>query len=142
MYKHILLGIDLHPKCDKALLAKAAALAKLHGATLSVVHAVEHINSYGMVQAYPGVVNIEESLCSAAKEALSKLCVHSHVPESHQHVEMGSPKLVIADKVKALNADLVIVGAHGRHGLSFLMGSTASSVLGEADCDVLAIHLK
>jgi universal stress protein A len=37
--------------------------------------------------------------------------------------------------------DLVVVGSHGRHGLSLLLGSTANGVLHGAGCDVLAVRV-
>jgi universal stress protein A len=39
-------------------------------------------------------------------------------------------------------ADLIVVGSHGRHGIKMLLGSTANAVLHHAHCDVLAVRLK
>ena len=41
-----------------------------------------------------------------------------------------------------LQADLIVLGSHGRHGLALLLGSTANGVLHHAKCDVLAVRLK
>jgi len=39
-------------------------------------------------------------------------------------------------------ADLIVIGSHGRHGLQRLLGSTATPVLHNAKCDVLAVRIK
>jgi len=38
--------------------------------------------------------------------------------------------------------DLIVVGSHGRHGLSLLLGSTSTGVLHGAKCDVLAVRIQ
>lgn len=141
-YRHILLGLDLHPECDLTVARKTQQLAKLFGAKLTVVHAVEHINSYGIGQAYPGMLDVEEELVKAAKAELTRICGELKIPTENQIVEVGSPKMVMFDLVKELNADLIVVGSHGRHGLELLLGSTANSVLHNAECDVLAIRIR
>ncbi len=40
-----------------------------------------------------------------------------------------------------INADLIVVGSHGRHGFALLMGSTANGVLHGARRDVLAVRV-
>ncbi|MEZ5528918.1 MAG: universal stress protein [Porticoccaceae bacterium] len=39
------------------------------------------------------------------------------------------------------NVDLIVVGSHGRHGLSLILGSTATGVLHGSQCDVLAVKV-
>ncbi|HHQ41669.1 MAG TPA: universal stress protein, partial [Chromatiales bacterium] len=38
-------------------------------------------------------------------------------------------------------ADLIVLGSHGRRGLTRLLGSTADAVLHSARCDVLAVRI-
>jgi universal stress protein A len=42
---------------------------------------------------------------------------------------------------KQIGADLIVLGSHGRWGLELLLGTTTDSVLGAADCDVLAVRV-
>jgi len=142
LYQNIILALDLHPECDLALLHKAQNLATLFGARLTVAHAVEKMYSYGIGQAYPGILDIEAELLSAAKEELAKLCTPAGIPVENQIVRSGSPKLVLFTLATEQKADLIIVGSHGRHGLGLLLGSTANSVLHNAACDVLAIRVE
>ena len=142
VYNHIVLGIDLHPECDITVAQKAIKLAQFYNAKLTVVHAVEYLNSYGVGQAYPGLLDIEAELLKAAKEELAKICADIGIPKDCQHVRLGSAKVVLFEMVEELHADLIVVGSHGRHGLSLLLGSTANSVLHNAACDVLAIRIQ
>jgi universal stress protein A len=140
-YQHILLAVDLHPECDKLTIERVANLAKSNGAEISLVHAIEHIHAYGIAQAYPAVLNFEEDMQRIAREELAKIGIQLGVPVSRQFVEFGSPKAVILEKTPEIKADLVVVGSHGRHGISLLLGSTANSVLHHAPCDVLAVRV-
>jgi nucleotide-binding universal stress UspA family protein len=53
----------------------------------------------------------------------------------------GDPRSVILDTAKTWQADLIVVGSHGRHGLDrFLMGSVAESVAVHAHCSVAVVR--
>lgn len=141
-YTHMLLAIDLHPCCDKALLQHGLALAKEHGAKVTLIHAVEHLNAYGVAQAYPSVLEVEDKLVEDAKAELAKIKQEYKMQSVEAIVEVGSPKMIILDYAKEHNVDLIVLGSHGRHGLQLLLGSTANAVLHNAHCDVLAVRLK
>lgn len=141
-YQHILLAIDLHPGCDKTTGKKAVAMAELFGAKLSVLHAIEHISAYGIAQAYPTVLDLEQQIIDESKAELAKLAKNWKVSPADQYVEVGAPKAIILAKAAEIKADLIMVGSHGRHGLALLLGSTANAVLHGAPCDVLAVRVK
>ena len=53
-------------------------------------------------------------------------------------VQEGDPRIVLIHELEKRAADVVVLGTHGRSGLShFLLGSAAEWVLHEAPCDVL-----
>lgn len=55
--------------------------------------------------------------------------------------EVGNPGPAICKSAKAWNADLIIVGSHGRTGLSeMLLGSVSNYVVHHASCSVLIVH--
>jgi nucleotide-binding universal stress UspA family protein len=59
------------------------------------------------------------------------------------HVGTGSPAEQISSLAEKLDADLVIVGTHGRRGFSRLwMGSCAEAVVRRAPCPVLVVRPK
>lgn len=141
VYQNILVAIDLHPACDEIILRRARELAQGWNANLSVVHAVEHINAYGVAQAYPAVLDLEGEMCLEAKKQLHEVANKFAVPESQQYVDVGSPKVVILDKLKQLEIDLIVIGSHGRHGIGVLFGSTASAVIHHLPCDALVVKI-
>lgn len=142
IYHHVVIAIDLHPGCDEAVIQRALAFAKENQAKVSLVHAIEHINAYGVAEAYSAVLDVEEEMVNDAKKEMARLGDKFGIAAANQFVEVGSPKAVVLDKVEELKADLIIVGSHGRHGLQLLLGSTANAVLHNAKCDVLAVRLK
>jgi len=55
-------------------------------------------------------------------------------------VAEGRPEQVILDQARKANADLIVMGTHGRTGLDrLLMGSVTERVIGFAECPVLAV---
>jgi nucleotide-binding universal stress UspA family protein len=54
-------------------------------------------------------------------------------------IHSGVPADSILDFVKTANADLIVMGTHGRRGIAHLMrGSVAEAVLRQAPCPVIA----
>ena len=58
-------------------------------------------------------------------------------------VEEGDPRSRIIDEANQWNADLIVLGSHGRRGVErFLMGSVAESVVRHARCAPCALHCR
>lgn len=142
IYKHVLVAIDLHPDCDKKTINRALTIAKENNAKFSIVHAIEHINAYGVAEAYSAVLDVEEEMLKEAKAEMTRIGEQFGIQPASQYIEVGSPKTVIMNKAKDLGADLIVVGSHGRHGIQLLLGSTANAVLHHANCDVLAVRVE
>jgi len=55
-------------------------------------------------------------------------------------IPLGDPRSVLVELARSEHADLVVVGSHGRTGLSKLvLGSVASYVVTHAPCSVLVV---
>ncbi|OGT21413.1 MAG: hypothetical protein A3C55_01915 [Gammaproteobacteria bacterium RIFCSPHIGHO2_02_FULL_42_13] len=138
-YTHILVASDFTDNSGMVI-KKAEELAKQMGSHLSLLHVVEPLPGYGY--AFVGSAEIELQLVEEAKRQLAKLGKQLNVKDNDQYVEVGPTKIEITRVAEEIGADLIIVGSHGRHGLSNLLGSTANAVIHNADCDVLTVRLK
>lgn len=140
-YQHILVGLDLSPDESSTIASKAVALAAASGAKISFAHVVEPLT-----MAYAGDIPIDLSVTERtmeehAQERLQKLAEDLQVRPASMEVLLGQTGNELRRLAKELNVDLIVVGSHGRHGLALLFGSTASSVIKGAECDVLAIRI-
>ena len=139
-YHTVIAAVDLSNETD-AVLQRASALAQQQGATLHVAHVLEPLSlAYGgdMPMDFAGV---QEQLQQQATEQLDKICTTHNIPQNCRHLLIGQAEQQIHQLSSDLNADLIVLGSHGRKGLALLLGSTANGVLHGANCDVLAVRV-
>jgi len=140
IYNHILVALDLSEDCANVA-RKAKALAECYGAKLSVTHVVEPL-----VFAYGGDVSIglneaQKIVEEQATIRLEKLLNKEDIAAEHSLVAVGQTSSEIHRAARDYDADLIVVGSHGRHGLAVLFGSTTNGILHGAECDVLAVKV-
>lgn len=138
---NILVGCDLSEGSDQAL-ERAIAIAEMHRATIWLVHAQsddapisevdnEMLKQLGEVSA---AVRVEEALQLA--ERLAQIQAKGLRAEVISRI--GPPGEVLAAAALEQHAELIVVGTHGRTGISrFLIGSVAAATIRHATCDVL-----
>ncbi|HKY69602.1 MAG TPA: universal stress protein [Gammaproteobacteria bacterium] len=136
IYKHILFAADLTSQ-SLPLCQRAVEIAKAHKAKLSIVHVVEPIGAYVGGWYYWG--DLAHDLEKQAEDHLATYTKNFNIPEEDLYISTGNTKHVILELAEELKVDLIIVGSHGAKGLSSLLGSTASSILNDAKCDVLTL---
>jgi universal stress protein A len=139
-YKRLLVAIDLSDEAN-GVLERAAGMAAQHSAELHLLHVVEPLNlAYGgdIPMDFSGV---QQQLQDQAETALSDYAKHFNIPDDRCHLLSGRPDGQVHELCEAIDADLIIVGSHGRKGLALLLGSTANGVLHGANCDVLAVRV-
>ena len=141
MYKNILLASDFSPEADRAE-QRAVEIAKKYGANLSLIHVVDYYPSMQLEGGLAMLPNIEERLNEKAQEDMDACVARLPIDLKATHIGHGPPKGVIVDYAKEIDADLIVLGSHGRHGLGLLLGSTATGVLHVAKCDVLAVRVQ
>lgn len=140
-YQHVLCAVDLSAE-NRLVAARAAELAQQNGAKLSLLHVVEYIPiDLANELVLPQQQEIEQQLVARARDSLAALVAELNLGDAGQMVTTGSTKAEIIDQATAQHADLIVIGRHGRHGFSRLLGSTANAVLHHAPCDVLAVHI-
>lgn len=68
-------------------------------------------------------------------------CVGTHAATNPLVVRQGSALAVIRDEVSDLNADVLVVGAQRRSGLTrALIGAIPEDLLARPPCDIIAVH--
>jgi universal stress protein A len=127
----ILHPTDLSRRPDPAF-ALACDIAAEHGAQLIVLHVIDAPVAYGdMIVVEPAGHRVD------LLRQLRELRGPQSIPVMHR-LEEGVPAKVIVRVAEELHCDLIVMGTHGRHGLSrFLIGSVAEQVVRNAPCLVL-----
>lgn len=141
-YRHILLPTDFSGLSDVAA-QRALQLAEQHGASLHVMHAVDDIIYYN--EAYDPIVAEsplpDDFFMIQAEEHMQKFSERNRFDgKAEITTQWGNPKRSIISLAHELDIDLIVMGAHGRHGLSGLMGSVSTAVLHKVSCDVLIVR--
>ncbi|MEJ2528540.1 MAG: universal stress protein [Gammaproteobacteria bacterium] len=140
-YKRILVALDLASDEPKVI-EQAIELSRQNDAVLSLVHVVEHMASvYINETSFPEIPDIENRLTDTAAEKLAQTKQDYQILDAESYVRAGTAKHEIVDLAKEINADLIVIGSHGRRGLQLLLGSTANGILHLAACDVLAVRI-
>lgn len=94
------------------------------------------------VESFVNNIQLEEDLEKSAMEDLAtiknELLAEGITVESS--FEIGNPADVILEKAATLDVNLIIMGSHGKKGLSrLILGSVAETVVRKADCPVLIV---
>lgn len=133
-YKTIVVALDLHDDVQ-VVLHQAEFMAKQYNAALHVLHVLPNVYT-----SVPYAYDFQSEMEKEAELRLAKLKDEVSV-DIVTHLVSGAPKREILNLVEEVNADLMIVGSHGKHGVELLLGSTANSVLHGAKCDVLTVRI-
>ncbi len=141
IYNRILLALDLSANTE-LLCQKASKLAELYQAELSLVHVVEPIVNDSAFDTLPALPpDFEDTLLHGARERLQRIAEQYAIDADQLFLEVGETRREIMRVAEERQADLIVVGSHGRHGVALLLGSTANAVLHHATCDVLAVRI-
>jgi nucleotide-binding universal stress UspA family protein len=142
MYKHIMLATDGSELAQHAV-AHGLALAKQVGAKALVVTVTQPWSAvaYGEMAVAVPPEDFDKSMKLMADRTLSaaaKIAKQQGVPCQTEHLVELNPYQAILAKAQAAGVDLIVVGSHGRSGLSrLLLGSETVKVLTHAKIPVL-----
>jgi nucleotide-binding universal stress UspA family protein len=141
---NVLVATDFGDAAASAL-AYGREFARAFGARLHVLHVVENpLMWVGPESAAVDLVQVEKDLEAMAQDKMDRLVT----AEDRQQlravpvIRAGSrPAVEIAAYAKLAAIDVVILGTHGRSGVSHvLMGSVAEKVVRIAPCPVLTVR--
>jgi nucleotide-binding universal stress UspA family protein len=134
--RRILAATDFGEAADAAL-HEAATLARLFDASLHIVHVVQDpwpMGPDGYVRTADEIRTLMAE--DAARLLTERLCEVE--AETTSEVVFGMPSRAITDAAARKNADLIVLGTHGRGALAHVvMGSVADRVMRMANCPVL-----
>jgi nucleotide-binding universal stress UspA family protein len=140
-FKHILVPTDFGASSNAAL-EVAVDLSKKYGAALTLFHTYE-LPYY----AYPGMVYTPADLLTPIQESAQAQCdaaiiaLRGRVPEAKVSLTFGVPAPEIQKAIEALHVDLVVMGTHGRAGVSHaLLGSVAERTVRLSKVPVLTVR--
>ena len=142
---NILVPVDFSAHSDRAF-RYAATLAHRLGAKLALLHVVEDPLVTGAWNAEVYVPNVPEllnNLISGAERQLATLKESATAlgVTTETAVITGRPAHTIVEQAKDGGFDLIVMGTHGRTGLSHVvMGSVAERVVQKANCPVLTMR--
>jgi len=145
MYQKILVPLDGSATADRGL-QEAVALAARLQARLVLLHVVDE---YPLMVEMASVANfdaVRESLRRHGQAVLDKaqaLAAERGVASdtSLQEIKSGRVAEMILSQARELGCDLVVMGTHGRRGLSrTLLGSDAEWVLRNSGLPVLLVR--
>ena len=150
MAKHFskILHATDYSKASAPALDEAIALAKQNGAELLILHIIDPVPPYVAGEDIGGAdlyMKLEESTKQEAEASMKKLMekLRKLKVNAKSLLLRGTAHEQIVKTAKNRRANLIVIGTHGRTGLSkLLMGSVANKVVSTAHCPVLTVHGK
>lgn len=145
-WRRIVIATDFSESSDRAL-ALAGWLAGQHGASLVMLHVSDPpanmpIEATLQPPDQPGPLSVERYLTDSSRKRMAAQAgkMIDRIPDEFR-VAFGPVAATIASEARGARADLLVLGTHGRTGLShLLLGSVAERVVRTAPCPVLVVR--
>jgi nucleotide-binding universal stress UspA family protein len=146
-FRRIMYATD-YSRASARALDEAVNLAKQNDAELLVLHVMDPVTpyvtgeDYGTAELY---LKLEETTKQEAQTSMQKLVekLRKYKVKVKSLLLKGSPHDQIVKAAKSRKADMIVIGTHGRTGLTKLfMGSVAGKVIATASCPVLTVRGK
>jgi nucleotide-binding universal stress UspA family protein len=152
----IVVGVDYSPASDLALEQAFEIAATRANAEVHIVNVVRLYGNQALIDtpADPGftAVSLADATARLAAYAEQRKLAYASARATNggsrlqrviSHLRLEAPAEEIAQTAADLDADLVVVGTHGRRGISrLLLGSVAEAVVRLAPCPVFVVREK
>lgn len=137
-YRSAIAAVDFSPGSIHALeLARAVA----SGARIEVLHVYNIEHDERMRQAGMDEAFIRDRQARVLQDAENRLDIElAGVNDGNitRHVMAAYPAAAISERARAMRADLIVLGRHGKSGMQeLLLGSVSKDMASAAGCDVL-----
>lgn len=124
-------------EASRAALRYAESLARDWQARLVILHVHLPEPLYGAAEMYSGIYPTEESVF---REMLDRFVPQDPSLLSEHRYVIGDPVQEIVDLAEEMQAAAIVIGTHGRRGLTrLLLGSVAEGVVRRATRPVLTV---
>ncbi|HZZ79475.1 MAG TPA: universal stress protein, partial [Gemmataceae bacterium] len=152
IFQKILVPVDFSD-ASPAVLSEAVTLAKVAGATLTVVHVIPPVSGGADMAIGPdammvdwrtpvNVTELEERLRTGTERQL-RMAVADYLGQGvdiHVRTLWGSPFVEVIHAVQEEGYDLVVVGTHGRSAIArMFVGSTSTKLVRKCPCPVWVV---
>jgi nucleotide-binding universal stress UspA family protein len=142
-YKRILVPSDFSDTSARAL-EHAKSVAERFEASLELLHVVPNpfmANAATLYVGMPLPPDFLNELERDARQRLDEALVDRQHFKVRSVVKVGDPLLEIVEHARSERVDLIVMGTHGRTGVSHLfLGSVAERVVRTAACPVLTVR--
>jgi nucleotide-binding universal stress UspA family protein len=146
MYKRILIPVDGSSTSNKALTA-ALQLARDASAQVRLIHVVDelaYLSGYEAYAAYSAeLIEVAQKVSKKILDDSMAITQAAGVEADQMLFEKFGEHLgeTVADAAKLWNADLIVVGTHGRRGIGrMFLGSGAEQIIRLAPVHVLVVR--
>jgi nucleotide-binding universal stress UspA family protein len=141
--KQILVPTDLSEGAEQAL-DYACELARMLGARIHLLNVIT-VPALGVPELGLALTStMIDQMAVDSQSAIDRLASTRCTAElGHVMVKTGDARDVINQTAKELGVDLIVMGTHGRRGITrALLGSVAETVVRSAPCAVLTVRLR
>jgi len=129
----------------RAAMDHAISLARDYNARLILLYVIQDISiAEWYIPSSLSVADLVEDMQKSAWKEMDKWAeeVSTRVKDVEKMVVRGVPFAEIIKTARDKNADMIVIGTHGRTGIDhILFGSTAEKVVRKAACPVLTVRI-
>jgi nucleotide-binding universal stress UspA family protein len=143
--KKILVPVDFSESTAK-ILPYALSVARQYAAEVILLNVVRDLTSWETWVPHPSIEEFAKQALSGAEKAMESFCEENSeelkaCASYEKKVVAGDPAAEIIETVKSENADMIIMGTHGRKGLEHtIFGSVAENVLRKSSVPVMTVN--
>jgi universal stress protein A len=138
--KNILVSMDFSD-CARKALQYACAFARLGKAEITLLYVAPDLAED--IRLAFSMPELQQQIMREAEQSLQREIERLAATELRiiPLVKKGNPYYETVETARQMNADIIVIGTHGRTGLKHvLMGSTAERVVRHAPCPVLVVR--
>jgi nucleotide-binding universal stress UspA family protein len=139
MYREILVPTD-GSEAAEAVVDHAVDIAATYGARLHALYVVD-TSLHSSLEV--GIERVVEALRAEGREAVERVADQARMTgvDVETHVVTGRPQRTILEVAADVDADLIVIGTHGRQGIRrYLLGSVTERIVRTADVPVLTVR--